>query len=117
MNVSELNLPPLGTNINEWLDSQLNKRAVDGPSGVFLARRPYATDSTAVVTTETAADLARQAALMVITDKQTLILNLANWMHQINEDDDSSKNVVPDVALKQLHDELCSYFGAFPTVF
>lgn len=74
---TELGLPPKGTNINNWIDKEIDTLIVDMKlqfgavtSDTFLRNR--------------VGEIARGAVLMGITDHATLITNLANFIHGRN---------------------------------
>lgn len=73
---TELGLPPKGTNLNNWIDEQIDTLAADiQEKYAVIAGRHFR---------NRIGEIARGAALMVISDHATLITNLANFIHGRN---------------------------------
>lgn len=73
---TDLGLPPKGTNINNWIDDQIDTLAADiQEKYAVIAGRHFR---------NRIGEIARGAALMVISDHATLITNLANFVHGRN---------------------------------
>lgn len=74
---TDLGLPPKGTNLNNWIDEQIDALMVSLP-----ATKPESINEPAL--RNRIGEIARGAALMVISDHASLITNLANFIHGRN---------------------------------
>ncbi len=72
----QLDLPPKGTDINAWIDKEVRGRGESNNGGFLTADE--------ALTHEAAADIARGAVLLAISDKTTLIANLEKAGYRVS---------------------------------